>query len=210
MFPGAEQLQAEEVSTAEKVAELFKSHMYFDYEGGRLIKTDFSKFPNLSIRLYDRDFGQGAAQRAIEAYAKTPSCKRFDANDSYEFVKIVASSTGASSRTGESVEEKTTRGVKRPLEGESNSEQKAKKAEIREDRVALLVKEGLSLTVQEYLIAAAQGNASAQYNLGPMHEHGQGGLRQSDEEAVKWYKLAAAQRDKDKLDSRSSISIHCM
>ena len=39
---------------------------------------------------------------------------------------------------------------------------------------------------------AAQGDASAQYSLGLMHEYGQG-VRQDDAEAVEWYRKAAMQ-----------------
>lgn len=77
------------ISTAEKVANLFKNHTYFDYEGGRMLKTNFSKFPELEIGLYDRDFGTGAAQKALEQYNKIPSSERFDKNDSYKFEELV-------------------------------------------------------------------------------------------------------------------------
>lgn len=40
---------------------------YVDYLNGRVIKTDVSDDP-LDFRLYDRDMGQGAGDRAIFAY----------------------------------------------------------------------------------------------------------------------------------------------
>ena len=43
-----------------------------------------------------------------------------------------------------------------------------------------------------YRLAAAQGNASAQYSLGMAYEKGQG-VPQDYQEALKWYRLAAAQ-----------------
>ena len=43
-----------------------------------------------------------------------------------------------------------------------------------------------------YRLAAEQGNAAAQNNLGLMYGLGQG-VPQDDAEAVKWYRLAAAQ-----------------
>ena len=89
-FPDLEGPQAESVATAEKIADLFKTHMYFDYEGGRLLKMDFAHFPELNARLYDRNFGPGAAQRAIEKYDHIHPSKRFDKNDSYEFEKLTA------------------------------------------------------------------------------------------------------------------------
>ena len=46
--------------------------------------------------------------------------------------------------------------------------------------------------VKWYRLAAAQGNAAAQFNLGLMYEEGQG-VEQDYAEAVKWYRLAAEQ-----------------
>ena len=43
-----------------------------------------------------------------------------------------------------------------------------------------------------FRIAAKQGNAGAQHNLGVMYENGQG-VPQDDAEAVKWYRMAAEQ-----------------
>ena len=46
--------------------------------------------------------------------------------------------------------------------------------------------------VKWYRLAAEQGNAAAQYNLGVMYDKGEG-VPQDDAEAVKWYRLAAEQ-----------------
>ena len=46
--------------------------------------------------------------------------------------------------------------------------------------------------VKWYRLAADQGDASAQYNLGVMYANGQG-VPQNHAEAVKWYRLAADQ-----------------
>ena len=43
-----------------------------------------------------------------------------------------------------------------------------------------------------YTLAAEQGEASAQYNLGFMYNNGEG-VPQDDKTAVKWYTLAAEQ-----------------
>lgn len=86
--PEIESAQAETVSSADKVAELFKSQTFFDYEGGRLLKTDFSDFPTLQARLYDRDYGAGAAQKVIEQYNNIVPSERFDKNDSYKFEEL--------------------------------------------------------------------------------------------------------------------------
>jgi TPR repeat protein len=48
--------------------------------------------------------------------------------------------------------------------------------------------------VRWYRLAAAQGVAVAQCNLGFMFEKGRG-VAQDDAEAVRWYRLAAAQGD---------------
>jgi TPR repeat protein len=44
-----------------------------------------------------------------------------------------------------------------------------------------------------YKLAADQGIAAAQYNLGVFYKYGRGGLSQNDREAARLYKLAAAQ-----------------
>ena len=45
-----------------------------------------------------------------------------------------------------------------------------------------------------YRLAAEQGDASAQFNLGVMYNHGYG-VPQDYKEAVKWYRLSAEQGD---------------
>jgi hypothetical protein len=52
----------------EEAAKLLESHGYFDYLKGRVMKlaiTSVSEF--IEERLYDRDNGQGAAKRAVDA-----------------------------------------------------------------------------------------------------------------------------------------------
>ena len=46
--------------------------------------------------------------------------------------------------------------------------------------------------VKWYRLAAEQGHAKAQYNLGLMYDNGEG-VPQDYKEAVKWYRLAAEQ-----------------
>jgi len=48
--------------------------------------------------------------------------------------------------------------------------------------------------VKWYRLAAEQGYATAQYNLGVMYANGEG-VPENDAEAVKWYRLAAEQGD---------------
>ena len=41
---------------------------YVDYLGGRVIKTNFTKFPELDPWGYDRDNGTGAMQRIVDQF----------------------------------------------------------------------------------------------------------------------------------------------
>ena len=54
------------VVTAEHCAELLEKHNYFDYLHGRVLKVDLSG-DEFDERLYDRDCGEGAAQRAVDS-----------------------------------------------------------------------------------------------------------------------------------------------
>ena len=49
----------------DEAKELLKRQSYFDYLKGRVMKVDLSG-DELDARLYDRDNGDGAAQRAID------------------------------------------------------------------------------------------------------------------------------------------------
>lgn len=55
-----------EVMTVSQAAALLKQQTYFDYLRGRVMKVDLSG-DALDPRLYDRDNGEGAAARALEA-----------------------------------------------------------------------------------------------------------------------------------------------
>ena len=50
--------------------------------------------------------------------------------------------------------------------------------------------------VKYYRRAAELGSAAAQHNLGTFYCAGRGGLRRDPNEAVRWYRLAAAQPGK--------------
>jgi len=50
--------------TKDEAQELLNGNTYFDYVRGRVIKVDLSG-DSLDPRLYDRDNGQGAAERAL-------------------------------------------------------------------------------------------------------------------------------------------------
>ena len=52
--------------TVEHCKELIKQTTYFDYLYGKVLKVDLSG-DEFDERLYDRDCGEGAAQRAIDS-----------------------------------------------------------------------------------------------------------------------------------------------
>ena len=54
------------VPTLEYFAGLLEQGTYFDYVGGRVLKVDLSG-DEFDERLYDRDCGEGAAQRAVDS-----------------------------------------------------------------------------------------------------------------------------------------------
>lgn len=54
-----------EVKEAE---ELLKDQTYFDYHEGRVMKVQIGD--EINPRLYDRDNGEGAAERALRSYMK--------------------------------------------------------------------------------------------------------------------------------------------
>lgn len=54
------------VVTVEYCAGLLAKHSYFDYLHGRVLKVDLSG-DEFDERLYDRDCGEGAAQRAVDS-----------------------------------------------------------------------------------------------------------------------------------------------
>ena len=71
-YPSLLDPQVQSVNTAKKVAELFKTQTYFNYEGGRMLKMEFAAFPELDGRSYNR---------------VDPS-ERFDQYDSYKFEEL--------------------------------------------------------------------------------------------------------------------------
>lgn len=81
---------AKAVDTADKVAALFQSQTYFGYVGGKMLKVDFSFFPEMNILENNQYWDAQAAEQALYNYKKTPSSKRFDVNDSYDF-KVLTS-----------------------------------------------------------------------------------------------------------------------
>ena len=60
------------------------------------------------------------------------------------------------------------------------------------DADAALVRKDYLTAFSKYKSAAAKNNAYSQYNLGVMYNNGRG-VKQDYAEAVRWYKLAAAQ-----------------
>ncbi len=64
--------------------------------------------------------------------------------------------------------------------------------------------ESFSQSTQDLIYAAEQGDAEAQFNLGNMYRKGEG-VPQSDQEAVKWYRLSAEQGDAIAYDSGEGV-----
>ncbi|WP_346961371.1 hypothetical protein [Clostridium sp.] len=60
------QFEEEEMTTKE-AEELLKQTTYFDYLKGRVMKVDLSSDIEFEEWLYDRDNGQGSAQRIINS-----------------------------------------------------------------------------------------------------------------------------------------------
>ena len=58
------------IGEAEALIENVRPHLYFDYVSGRLLKVDLSDDDSFDSRLYDRDYGDGAAERAIAPLRK--------------------------------------------------------------------------------------------------------------------------------------------
>jgi TPR repeat protein len=61
-----------------------------------------------------------------------------------------------------------------------------------EDGMAAYDRKDYATSLRIFRTMAAQGDTSAQYNLGVMYDNGRG-VAQDYTEAVKWYRLAAAQ-----------------
>lgn len=51
--------------TEEEAEKILENDTYFDYLKGRVMKVDLSNDTRFDERLYDRDNGNGAAQRAV-------------------------------------------------------------------------------------------------------------------------------------------------
>jgi uncharacterized protein len=67
-----------------------------------------------------------------------------------------------------------------------------------EDGKEAFKNDNYSVAIQKYKLAAANGNAEAQYELGWIFHSGTG-VTQNRAEAVRWYKLAASQGNGDAL-----------
>lgn len=85
--PKQREIQEEAVSTPEKVAAFIENNGPFITEaGGRELYVSFKDFPRLIVASYDEiNGGKGAAQKALDLYAKTPSYERFDSFDCYRY-----------------------------------------------------------------------------------------------------------------------------
>lgn len=56
--------------TEAEAESLLSKDRYFDYVNGRVMKVDLTDDDQFDERLYDRDNGDGAAQRAVERIRK--------------------------------------------------------------------------------------------------------------------------------------------
>ncbi len=65
-------------------------------------------------------------------------------------------------------------------------------------------KDDYATALKEFMPLADQGNASAQFYLGVMHDIGRG-LPQDDKEAAKWYRLAADQGNASAQDYKEAV-----
>ena len=61
--------------------------------------------------------------------------------------------------------------------------------------------------VRLYRLAAEQGHANSQVNLGLMFEFGYRGVARDRAEAIRWYRLAAAQGDADAQNSLGRLGV---
>ena len=61
-----------------------------------------------------------------------------------------------------------------------------------EDGVSAITRKDYTTALSKFLVAAEQGLANAQYNLGLMYERGEG-VAQDYKEAMRWYRVAARQ-----------------
>ncbi|MCI8471454.1 MAG: hypothetical protein HFJ35_08460 [Clostridia bacterium] len=68
---GVFQAMHEGVPTLEYFSGLLEQGTYFDYLGGRVLKVELSG-DEFDERLYDRDCGEGAAQRAVDSIKDAP------------------------------------------------------------------------------------------------------------------------------------------
>jgi hypothetical protein len=89
---GLQDVEAQ-VSTAEKVTELFRvtleaqneKSLHIEYGGGHIIKTNFIDFPMLDVTEYDAQHGGGSANLALRKYDVVSTKNRFDKEDQLKF-----------------------------------------------------------------------------------------------------------------------------
>jgi hypothetical protein len=84
VYPQFAAQHAETVSTAQKVAALFRNRTFFENEGGKAMRMDFSNFP--IILCDERDLSM--AIRALNQYRRIPRKDRFDPLDTYKFSEL--------------------------------------------------------------------------------------------------------------------------
>lgn len=84
LYPHLAVSHGETVSTAQKVADLFRNHTFFENEGGKAMRVDFSQFPLIGCD--ERDLRM--VLHALKQYNRIPSKDRFDFLDRYKFSEL--------------------------------------------------------------------------------------------------------------------------
>ncbi len=85
------------------------------------------------------------------------------------------------------------------------TERKVVVADLLADAKAAYFKQDYATALSKFTLAAAQGDAYAQYNLALMYDNGHG-VTQDHHLARMWRNVAAASRDTDRIKSRDSIA----
>jgi len=79
--------------TTKKVIELFlqniKCNFYISRSASIDLRLGFGNFPQIDASLYDKTYGEGAAERALDYYNHTSSSCRLDAYDMIQWSSLL-------------------------------------------------------------------------------------------------------------------------
>lgn len=84
LYPQLADRYAEAVSTAKKVAALFREHTLFETVGGKAMGVDFSQFPLIVCKTSDQE----VVLQALTKYNRIAPKDRFDPMDNYKFTEL--------------------------------------------------------------------------------------------------------------------------